>query len=121
MLKRDNPAATIAVLLIEESGDYYHKPEAIVITDTDDHTVVYCQDARYNFIQAALHKHAIGAIAQKGVLFRNQHLEAKQIDLGEFQLESPFGVTTREEIIRTLFRRNPRQFWFLEKYIDGKS
>lgn len=108
--------AKVYVVNVEDPGDYYFRPEGVLFVDEKGNHTLYAHDSRHNFLKAAVQKFPWEELTE-GVSFREHTV--RLIDLTS-QMDEHFFLLVDEmpDMLQRLYDGSPRQYFFLEKYLE---
>lgn len=108
--------AKVYVVNVEDPGDYYFRPEGVLFVDEKGNHTLYAHDSRHNFLKAAVQKFPWEELTE-GVSFREHTV--RLIDLTS-QMDDLFFLLVDEmpDMLQRLYDGSPRQYFFLEKYLE---
>jgi hypothetical protein len=109
----------VYLLVVEDPGDYYLKPEGVLFIDNLGNHTLYSADSRFNFLKSAVHKFPYQEL-EVGVTFREHQIRLDDVT-ENYEDEYDMIVDNIMPILHAIFKGSPRQYFFLEKHFQPNS
>jgi len=106
----------IFLLEVQEPGDYLLQVSGVVVLYSNQRFDVYSSSANHNRFRAAVHKFPFSELAQ-GVLWKGAEYRLTETDV-QTDLEGTDNAGTVSTLLGQLYAENPRQLFFLKKYLS---
>lgn len=108
----------VYVLEVQEPGDYLLQVSAIVIFYNTKRFEVYSDSANHNRFRSVIQKFSLEEL-MRGMHWKEAEYRLTVADFGAAGSLADDGVFPAvPTILQSLYRRNPRQLYFLRKYLS---
>lgn len=102
---------------IEEAGDYIFSPVGIVILFRNKQFTVYSESARHNFIRRVVSRYPWPELL-KTVTHQDANMRLRELT-AELQQKTGLDELSTEAVLQTCYDMNPRQLFFLRRYLSS--
>jgi len=116
MRKQRTHIKHIYMIHVEDPGDYYLKPEGVLFVDNQGYHTLFSADSRFNFLRSTVQKFPFAELVN-GVTFREHNVRLDDVT-ASFADRFDLLVDEMLEILRTIYDSNPRQHFYLEKFMQ---